>query len=155
VPEVEVSVSYKTGNTSCTVQAYFITISCLEHSPLHFETLLYSALTDKVERNCHFPAPGWNCMTHRQALQDFPDTSQVSLHKNNKINSGPSIWQQFLLEAGKRQSRSPFARGPSVRFVSKERRGTQQVLMFILWLQQLLYNVSDWFNTSVVLYRDN
>jgi hypothetical protein len=32
-----------------------------------------------------FPAPGRNCMTHRQALQDFPDTSQVSLHKN-KIN---------------------------------------------------------------------
>jgi hypothetical protein len=26
-------------------------------------------------------------MTHRQALQDFPDTSQVSLHKNDKINS--------------------------------------------------------------------
>jgi hypothetical protein len=25
-------------------------------------------------------------MTHRQALQDFPNTSQVSLHKNNKIN---------------------------------------------------------------------
>jgi hypothetical protein len=25
-------------------------------------------------------------MTHRQALQDFPDTSQVSLHKNNKID---------------------------------------------------------------------
>jgi hypothetical protein len=25
-------------------------------------------------------------MTHRQALQDFRDTIQVSLHKNNKIN---------------------------------------------------------------------
>jgi hypothetical protein len=25
-------------------------------------------------------------MTYRQALQDFPDTSEVSLHKNNKIN---------------------------------------------------------------------
>jgi hypothetical protein len=25
-------------------------------------------------------------MTHRQALQDFPDTSQVSLHKDNKVN---------------------------------------------------------------------
>jgi hypothetical protein len=24
-------------------------------------------------------------MTHRQALQGFPDTSQVSLHENNKI----------------------------------------------------------------------
>jgi hypothetical protein len=40
-----------------------------------------SAFTDKPERNCHFPAPGRNCMTHRQALHDFPDTSQVSLHK--------------------------------------------------------------------------
>jgi hypothetical protein len=28
-------------------------------------------------------------MTHRQALQDFPDTSQVSLHKNNKIDLPP------------------------------------------------------------------
>jgi hypothetical protein len=25
-------------------------------------------------------------MTHRQALQGFPDTSQASLHKNKKIN---------------------------------------------------------------------
>jgi hypothetical protein len=47
---------------------------------------LYSAFTDKVECDCHFPAPGWNCMTHRQALQGFPDMSQVLLHKNNKIN---------------------------------------------------------------------
>jgi hypothetical protein len=30
---------------------------------------------------CRFPAG-----THRQALKDFPDTSQVWLHKNNKIN---------------------------------------------------------------------
>jgi hypothetical protein len=47
---------------------------------------LHIEFTDKVERNCHFPASGWNCMTHRQALQGFPDTSEVSLHKNNKIN---------------------------------------------------------------------
>jgi hypothetical protein len=26
------------------------------------------------------------CMTHSQVLQDFPDTSQVSLHKNNQIS---------------------------------------------------------------------
>jgi hypothetical protein len=44
----------------------------------------YSAFTDKVERNSHFPAP--DCVTHRQALQGFPDMSQVALHKNNKIN---------------------------------------------------------------------
>jgi hypothetical protein len=42
--------------------------------------------TDKVERNCHFPAPGWNCMTRREALQGFLDTSQVSLRENNEIN---------------------------------------------------------------------
>jgi hypothetical protein len=47
---------------------------------------LFIVVTDKVERNCYFPAPGWNCMTHRQELQDFPDTSQVSPHKNNDIN---------------------------------------------------------------------
>lgn len=26
--------------------------------------------------------PGWNYMTHRQALQRFADVGQVSLHKN-------------------------------------------------------------------------
>jgi hypothetical protein len=39
-----------------------------------------------VERDCHFPAPGCNCMIHREALLGFHDTSKVSLHKNNKIN---------------------------------------------------------------------
>jgi hypothetical protein len=48
--------------------------------------LRHSAFTDNPEHNCHFPVPGRNCTTHRQALQDPPDTSQVSLHKNNKIN---------------------------------------------------------------------
>jgi hypothetical protein len=46
-----------------------------------------SASTDKGEHNRHFSAPGRNCMTHHQALQDIPDTSKVSLHKNNKFNS--------------------------------------------------------------------
>jgi hypothetical protein len=32
---------------------------------------MYSAFADKPERNCHFPVPGRNCMTHLQALQDF------------------------------------------------------------------------------------
>jgi hypothetical protein len=32
----------------------------------------YSAFTDKVERNCRFPAPGWNCIIHRQVLQSLP-----------------------------------------------------------------------------------
>jgi hypothetical protein len=47
---------------------------------LHAEILLEygnSEFTDKVERNCHFLAPCWNSMTHRQALQGFPDTSNV------------------------------------------------------------------------------
>jgi hypothetical protein len=49
---------------------------------------LYSEFTDKVERNCHFSAPGWNCMIRSQALQGFPDTSrQESLHENSQINS--------------------------------------------------------------------
>jgi hypothetical protein len=46
---------------------------------------MYIAFTGDVERNCHFPAPGWKYMTHHQALQGFTD-SQVSLHENNKIN---------------------------------------------------------------------
>jgi hypothetical protein len=45
----------------------------------------YTAFTDKVERNCHFPAPGRNCMTHSQALQDSPDTSQALLHITLKL----------------------------------------------------------------------
>jgi hypothetical protein len=45
-----------------------------------FHVTYYNAPTDKVKLNCHFPAPG---RTHRQELQDFPDTIQVSLHKNN------------------------------------------------------------------------
>jgi hypothetical protein len=38
-------------------------------------------------------------MTHRQALQGFPDTSQISLKKNNKINL-PAL-HKFLPGAGK------------------------------------------------------
>jgi hypothetical protein len=37
-----------------------------------------------VAHNCYFQASGRNCMTHRQALQVFPDTNQASLYKNNK-----------------------------------------------------------------------
>lgn len=46
--------------------------------------LLYSAFNDKVERKCHFPVPGWNCKTHRQALQVIPNT--ILLHKDNIMN---------------------------------------------------------------------
>jgi hypothetical protein len=50
---------------------------------------LYSAFTDKVENNCHFTASGWNCMTHRQASQCFPDKSQgpqVSIKTKKSTN---------------------------------------------------------------------
>jgi hypothetical protein len=40
---------------------------------------------DKLQRSCHLPAPGRNYMTHRQALQYFPDKSHESLDKNNKL----------------------------------------------------------------------
>jgi hypothetical protein len=45
-----------------------------------------TAFTDKSERNCHLPTPDKNSMTDHEVLQDFPDTSQVSLHKNNIVN---------------------------------------------------------------------
>jgi hypothetical protein len=62
-------------------------ISTSQHDGATQNTNIYSAFTDKVERNCHLPASGWNCMTLHQALQGFPDTSQVSVRKNNKIKS--------------------------------------------------------------------
>lgn len=37
---------------------------------LHSLTPKYSAFTDKVELNCHFPPAGWN---YSQALQGFTD----------------------------------------------------------------------------------
>jgi hypothetical protein len=49
-------------------------------------SIIYAALTDKFERKCHLPSPGWNCMTHRQALEGFVDASQILVYKNNKIN---------------------------------------------------------------------
>jgi hypothetical protein len=58
-----------------------------------------SAFTDKVERNCHLPPFVLDLMTHRQAAQDFPDTSQEWLRENNKI-SFPVLWE-LLLGAGK------------------------------------------------------
>jgi hypothetical protein len=38
-------------------------------------------------------------MTHRQALQGFPDTSEETLHKNNKIKL--ILLKEFLPETGK------------------------------------------------------
>jgi hypothetical protein len=46
----------------------------------------YCVLTDETECNFYFSAPSCNCMTHHQALQVIPDTSQVSLHQNNTTN---------------------------------------------------------------------
>jgi hypothetical protein len=42
--------------------------------------------------------PGWNCMTHRQALQGFPDMSQISLHKTMK-----STYLFIAVPAGSRE----------------------------------------------------
>jgi hypothetical protein len=49
---------------------------------------MYSAFADKVERNCQLPVPGWNCMTHRQALQGFLDSR--SFCKNKKF------WKELI-----------------------------------------------------------
>jgi hypothetical protein len=46
---------------------------------------MYSASIDEGKDNCHFAAAGRNLMTHSQAMQDYPDTSDVSLLKNNKL----------------------------------------------------------------------
>jgi hypothetical protein len=45
----------------------------------------YGAFTDKVERICYIPAPGWNCVTHRHLIQVLRDTSEVSPHESNKV----------------------------------------------------------------------
>jgi hypothetical protein len=76
-PEYLINMNHKFRNFVPCVQ-----LPCLQKRPM-----LYSAFTDKVESNWHFPAPGRNCMTHRQGLQGFPDTSQVSLHTKNKITN--------------------------------------------------------------------
>jgi hypothetical protein len=47
---------------------------------------LFSVCHDKLQCSCHLPAPGRNRMTHCEALEDFPNIRQISLHKNNKIN---------------------------------------------------------------------
>jgi hypothetical protein len=47
---------------------------------------VYRASIDKSEHDCHLLPPGINCMTHRHWLQDFPDTSELSHHKSNRIS---------------------------------------------------------------------
>jgi hypothetical protein len=39
-----------------------------------------------VSHNSYCPPARRSCMTHRQAKQDFPDASQVSLHKSYGID---------------------------------------------------------------------
>jgi hypothetical protein len=43
-----------------------------------------SVFTDETEGNCHFPTPGWNCMTHQQALWDFAVRLMYSFVKTIK-----------------------------------------------------------------------
>jgi hypothetical protein len=61
-------------------RSFCVVLVAVSRSPL------CSASSCTLRRNYHFPAPGGNCMTYLQALHDFPNTSQISLHKNNNIN---------------------------------------------------------------------
>jgi hypothetical protein len=74
------------------IYLYFVTPKCLPHSEMfHMKGRFYSTFADKVERNCHFPAPGWNCMTHRQSLQGFPDTSQTIKSSSVALQPGSGL----------------------------------------------------------------
>jgi hypothetical protein len=46
----------------------------------------YSVSSSVLLHYYHFPVASRSCMTHCQVLQDFPDMSQASVHKNSKIN---------------------------------------------------------------------
>jgi hypothetical protein len=56
------------------------------HPTIRDCNICYGRFTNKVERNCHFPAPCTICTIHRQGRQGFPDMGQVPRNKNNKIN---------------------------------------------------------------------
>jgi hypothetical protein len=45
-----------------------------------------------------------NHMTHCRALKDFPDASQVSLHKNNKIKQQDEFLQLIFALSSWQQS---------------------------------------------------
>jgi hypothetical protein len=47
---------------------------------------VYSVYDDKLQSRCHLPASDKNCVTHRQELKDFLDTTQESLYKKTKQN---------------------------------------------------------------------
>jgi hypothetical protein len=71
-------VPYECINTTCVYVC--MCVYSLVHSFMPVENILI-AFVDIVTRNCHFPAPSRNCMTHPQVRQDFPDMSHVPLHK--------------------------------------------------------------------------
>jgi hypothetical protein len=60
--------AYAVAVVTCRVK---ITLTMEASSTSQTSLNFYSVFTDKVERNCRFPVPGWNCMTHLQALQYF------------------------------------------------------------------------------------
>jgi hypothetical protein len=67
---------------------YFCTLDIMVCQPLanvKIRVEMHSAYTDKPDSNCHFPAPGRNCITHCQALHVFLDRSQVSIYKNEDL----------------------------------------------------------------------
>jgi hypothetical protein len=49
-------------------------------------------MTELQQRSIYLPTAGRNCMTHRRALEDFPDTSQVSLYKTRWSNVCCERW---------------------------------------------------------------
>jgi hypothetical protein len=57
----------------------------------------YSVFTDEVERNCHFPAPGWNCMNHPPSAKRF---SRVKYRSIKIIKSTYPYYSSSCREPG-------------------------------------------------------
>jgi hypothetical protein len=74
------------GNTprSTNITIFFRNKQSCEQGASAVKWLSHSMFAGVVILNCHLPAVGRNYMTHRQVLEAFPVTSQVSLHKTIK-----------------------------------------------------------------------
>jgi hypothetical protein len=57
---------------------------------LSYKPLQYSAFTDKVERNCHFPAPGRNCYNTGKLILLF--FMKQHLYRENLVALGGESW---------------------------------------------------------------
>jgi hypothetical protein len=67
-----------------------------------------SAGNDKFKCSSHLLTPRRSCMTQCQVVQDFPDVSQVFLHKSNTMN---------LLFVGDAESAVPVHMNPTKFFL--------------------------------------